>query len=188
MFIRLSSLDFIRQKENLILTGPSGTGKTFLATALGRQACATALSCIYSPSHRLMGQLMIAKKEGRYLNKIRSLAKTELMILDDFGLHPIKPDHRQILMDIMDDRFNIKSTVICSQLPVKAWYEVIGEPTIADAILDRIIHNAHRVELKGESLRKRKRISIFATDNFVEFWMAGLAIPASRTQIGGCHP
>ena len=106
--------------------------------------------------HRLMAQLTLSKKEGRYLNKIRALAKMDVLILDDFGLHPIQPEYRQILMDITDDRFNIKSTIICSQLPVKAWHELIGEPTVADAILDRIIHNAHRIELKGESLRKRK--------------------------------
>ncbi len=156
MFIRLTSLDFIRQKENIIITGPSGTGKTFLATALGYVACTTGLKCIYGALHRIMAQLILSKKEERYLNKIRAIAKMDLLILDDFGLHPIKPEYRQILMDIIDDRFNIKSTIICSQLPVKAWHELIGEPTVADAILDRIIHNAHRIELKGESMRKRK--------------------------------
>ena len=143
-------------QQTLSITGPSGTGKTFLATALGYVACTTGLKSIYGALHRLMAQLTLSKKEGRYLNKIRALAKMDVLILDDFGLHPIQPEYRQILMDITDDRFNIKSTIICSQLPVKAWHELIGEPTVADAILDRIIHNAHRIELKGESLRKRK--------------------------------
>lgn len=154
MFVRLGTLDFIKRNENLILTGASGVGKSYLAQALGHQTCLMGYKTIYSVVARLFNRLKLCKLDGTYLHELKKISKADLLILDDFGLQAFDTHSREVLMDIIDERYNTKSTIISSQIPVSAWYDIIGEGTIADAILDRIVNSSHRVDLKGESLRK----------------------------------
>jgi len=154
MFNRLATLDFIRRKENLIITGASGVGKSYLAQALGNQACLNGLKTIYSNTARLFAKMKLAKTDGTYLKELNKLQKVNLLILDDFGLQALDNYAREVLMDIIDERYNKTSTIVVSQIPVSVWYDIIGEGTIADAILDRIVNSSHRIDLKGESLRK----------------------------------
>ncbi len=154
MFKRLSALDFISKKENLILTGASGVGKSYLAQALGHQACLMGLKTQYYISARLFNRLKLAKVDGTYNKELKKLMKLDLLILDDFGLQAFDIHTREALMDIIEDRFNNNSTIVSSQIPVSTWYDIIGEGTIADAILDRLVNSSHRIDLKGESLRK----------------------------------
>lgn len=154
MFVRLSTLDFITKGENLIITGPSGVGKSYLAQALGHQACINQHKVTYSTTARLLNRLKLCKVDGTYLKELGKLGKSKLLILDDFGLQAFDNFAREALMDIIDERFGKASTIISSQLPVSTWYDIIGENTIADALLDRIVNSSHRIDLKGESLRK----------------------------------
>jgi DNA replication protein DnaC len=154
MFARLATLDFISRKENLIITGASGVGKSYLAQALGHQACISAYKVLYANTARLFTRLRLAKTDGTYLKELKKLQKTNLLILDDFGLQALDNHGREALMDIIDDRYERASTIIASQIPVSVWYDLIGEGTIADAILDRIVNSSHRIDLKGESMRK----------------------------------
>lgn len=154
MFARLGTLDFITRKENIILTGASGVGKSYLAQALGHQGCLMEYKTIYTNTARLFKKLKLSKVDGTYLKELGKLLKADLLILDDFGLQSFDNHARETLMDIIDDRYNTSSTIISSQIPVSAWYDIIGEGTIADAILDRIVNSSHRIDLKGESLRK----------------------------------
>lgn len=154
MFDRLSTMDFMTKKENIILTGASGVGKSYLAQALGHQACLMGRKVMYANTARYFTKLKLAKVDGTYIRELKKLLKIDLLILDDFGLQAFDNHAREALMDIIDDRFNHKSTIVASQIPVSAWYDIIGEGTIADAILDRIVNSSHRIDLKGESLRK----------------------------------
>lgn len=154
MFARLGTLDFITKNENLIITGPSGVGKSYLAQALGHQACFNHHKVSYSITARLLNQLKLCKVDGTYLKALNKLSKTKLLILDDFGLQAFDNFAREALMDIIDERFGKASTIISSQLPVSTWYDIIGENTIADALLDRIVNSSHRINLNGQSLRK----------------------------------
>lgn len=154
MFQRLSSLDFIGRKENLIFTGPSGVGKSYLAQALGHQACMMEYKVLYSITSRLFKRFKLSKVDGTYMKELSKLSKMDVLILDDFGLQSLDKHDRETLMDIIDDRHNQKTTIVSSQIPVSAWYDIIGEGTIADAILDRLVNTAHRIDLKGDSLRK----------------------------------
>ena len=154
MFKRLATLDFITKKENLIITGASGVGKSYLAQALGHQACSMGIKTQYYITARLFSRLKLAKVDGTYHKELAKMFKAELIILDDFGLQAFDNHARDSLMDIIEDRFSSKSTIVASQLPVSTWYDVIGEGTIADAILDRIVNSSHRIDLKGDSLRK----------------------------------
>ncbi|MDR2691159.1 MAG: IS21-like element helper ATPase IstB [Dysgonamonadaceae bacterium] len=153
---RLACMDFIRERRDLFITGPTGTGKSYLATALGNKACLDGYRVIYAGTAKLMQQLKYAKAKGTFLLEMKRIERTELLILDDFGMQAFDSQARGILMDIIEDRHKKRSTLITSQVPVKGWYDVIGEKTVADAVLDRIVHNALRVELLGESIRKRK--------------------------------
>ena len=155
MFVRLGSMDFIMRKENVILTGASGVGKSFLAQALGHQACMMEYKTTYMNTARLLKKLKLSKMDGTYLKELEKILKIDLLILDDFGLQSFDNHGREALMDIIDDRYNKSSTIISSQIPVSVWYDIIGEGTIADAILDRIVNSSHRIDLKGDSLRKK---------------------------------
>ncbi len=160
MFNRLGTLDFIVKKENIIITGASGTGKSYLAQALGYQACLMEYKARYTNTSRLLSELKLSKIDGTYLRELSKLRKVELLVLDDFGLQSFDNQSREILLDIIDERHEQTSTIVCSQIPVSVWYELIGEQTIADAILDRIVNSSHRIKLNGESLRKRKNKGI----------------------------
>ena len=151
---QLAQGDWINRSQNLLLTGPCGSGKTYLACALGHNACMQGYSVRYYRLSRLLLELTQTKADGTYHKKLQQLAKTQLLIIDDWGLEVLKPAQRNDLMEIMDDRHGESSTVVISQLPTDQWYANIGDNTLADAILDRLMHNAHRLLLKGESMRK----------------------------------
>ena len=151
---RLLSLDFVSQGQNLFITGSSGTGKSFLATAIGYQACKSGIKTLYSNTSKLLGALKVAKAKNTLENELRKIERCKLLILDDAFLTPIDAKERPILLDIIEDRHGRKSMVITSQLPVPNWYDAIGDPTVADAVLDRIVHTSHRIDLTGESVRK----------------------------------
>lgn len=155
-FERLALLDFIRSHENLIITGATGTGKSYLAQALGHQACISLMKTLYFNTTRLMSHLKLTRLEGTYSKTMALLEKADLLILDDFGLTALDNQDRQGLMDIVERKYDRSSIIISTQIPVTGWHDLIGEPTIADAILDRIVHSSHRIQLKGESMRKNK--------------------------------
>lgn len=155
MFARLGTLDFAARKENVIICGASGTGKSYLSQALGHQACLSGIKTLYTVTARLFKKLKLSKVDGTYLKELEKLTSVQLLILDDFGLQAFDNQDRETMMDIIDDRHGKRSTIISSQIPVSAWYEIIGgQGTIADAILDRIVNSSHRIDLKGDSLRK----------------------------------
>lgn len=151
---RLSQGDFIRRSQNVIILGPTGVGKSFIATALGHQACMLGMTTLYASAYKLFQELKMAKADGSYPKLLKRLARQELLILDDFGIKPMDQHARMALMEIMEDRHQKQATIITTQLPIKHWHEAIGESTIADAVMDRLVHSAHRIELKGESMRK----------------------------------
>lgn len=155
--LRLSDCSFIERGESILITGSTGAGKSFIASALGHQACVKGYRTAYYNLQKLFTKLSMSQADQSYSKEMKRLEKKDLLILDDFGLQPLDHQNRMMLLEIIEDRHNRKSTIISSQLPVKNWYEVIGEKTIADAILDRIVHQAHRIELKGESMRNQKQ-------------------------------
>lgn len=153
---RLGDLSFITEHKDLFITGSTGTGKTYLATALGHEACQKGYKVLYCNTARLMGQLKSAKAKGTILTDLRKIERMDLLILDDFGMQPFDAAARMNLLDVIEDRYGKKSTLITSQIPVNEWHDTIGDKTVADAVLDRLVHRALRVELYGESLRKLK--------------------------------
>lgn len=155
--LRLADCEFIKRKENIIITGSTGIGKSFLASAIGHQACALGYRVLYQHSTKLFGRMKIAKADGSYLKELAKIEKQHILLIDDFGIQPLDAQSRSALMEIIEDRHGKSSTIITSQIPISKWHEIIGEQTIADAILDRIVHDAHRIEMKGESLRKKKQ-------------------------------
>ena len=157
MIDRLFTGEFIKKGHDVFITGSTGTGKSYLASAIGHQACLSGFKVYYSNTAKLMSALKMAKADGSHLRELNRIEKQDLLILDDFGIQAFDASGRSLLMDIVEDRHGKRSTIIASQVPVKNWYDVIGEQTIADAILDRIVHQSLRVELKGDSLRKRKQ-------------------------------
>jgi DNA replication protein DnaC len=155
--MRLGECTFITRNENILITGSTGIGKSYVASAIGNEACTQGYKVMYVNTAKLFSRLKMAKADGSYIKEIARIEKQDLLILDDFGLQPFDNNSRSILMEIIEDRHGKHATIITSQVPVTHWYELIGEQTIADAILDRIVHDAHRIELTGESLRKRQK-------------------------------
>ena len=156
MFLKLAACDWIRARHNLLITGPCGLGKSWLACALGHKACREDLSVAYHRVPRLLAALALARGVGRYSRMLRSIARVDLLILDDWGPETLNAEQRRDLLEIVEDRHETRSIILTSQIPVDRWYDMIGDPTIADAILDRLVHSAYRIELQGESLRKKR--------------------------------
>lgn len=158
--MRLAECSFISRNENLLITGSTGIGKSYVASAIGHQACIMGYRVMYASTPKLFAKLKMAKADGSYIKEITRIERQQLLILDDFGIQPFDAQSRAALMEIIEDRHGKTSLIITSQLPVSKWHEVIGEKTIADAILDRIVHDAHRVELKGESMRRKRKTEL----------------------------
>ena len=154
VMLNLSSCQWLRKYQNVIIIGPTGVGKTFLACALANKACRENIKTFYTRVPRLLQELAMAQADGSYPQMMTKLAKICLLVLDDFGLAPMTDLERRNLLEVIEDRYNTGSTIVASQLPVNHWHEIIGNPTIADAILDRLVHKAHRITLKGKSMRK----------------------------------
>jgi DNA replication protein DnaC len=155
--LRLADLSFIEQTEDIIITGKTGVGKSFLASALGNKACMQGYKVMYFNTGKLFSRLKMSGADNSYFKEIKKIEQQDLIILDDFGLQPLDMQSRLYLLEILEDRYSKHSTIITSQLPVNKWHEIIEDATIADAILDRIVHSSHRIELKGESLRKKRK-------------------------------
>ena len=152
--LQLASCRWIKEHQNVIVTGATGVGKSYLACALGVQACRKGYKTIYRRAPRLFDELALAHADGTFTRLLNQFAKTDLIIIDDFGMSPIKAAERRDLLEIIEDRDNTRSTIVAGQLPADDWYDYLNEPTTADAICDRLIHNSHKIELKGPSKRK----------------------------------
>jgi len=158
LMLSLASCDWIRKTINILITGATGTGKSYLACALAHKACLEGHTARYLRLPRLMEAITISRADGSYGKLMLDLARTDLIILDDWGLAAMSKPQRHDLLEILEDRHGLKATLVTSQLPVEAWHEYIGDPTLADAILDRLIHNAYKINLKGESMRKKNAV------------------------------
>jgi DNA replication protein DnaC len=163
LFQKLALGGWVEARENLIIEGPTGGGKSWLACALGQKACRDNHSVLYQRVPRLFADLGLARGDGRHARLMRTLGAVKVLILDDWGLEPLGPEQRRDLLELMEDRYGRGATLITSQVPVDRWHDLIGDPTLADAILDRLVHNAHRIQLRGDSLR-RKRTAAMAPD------------------------
>lgn len=151
---QLASCNFIQRAEHILITGPTGVGKSFLATALGNTACIKGFKVLFTSTSKLLTQLLNDKADGTYLKRLNQITRNNLLILDDFGLHPFQEADQLILYDLIEDMTHKHALIVTSQIPVEHWHQLITQSTLADAVMDRIIHNAHRIELKGDSLRK----------------------------------
>ncbi|MDI1317419.1 IS21-like element helper ATPase IstB [Flavobacterium sp.] len=156
LILRLAECEFVKNNQNVLITGSTGVGKSFLGTALGYQACIEGYKVSYFNTSKLFAKLKIAKADGSYLRELAKLERQDVIILDDFGLQALDSHNRITLLEIIEDRHNNGSIIVTSQIPVQGWYDIIGEKAIADAILDRLIHQSHRIELLGESMRKKR--------------------------------
>jgi len=154
LMLALSSCRWIDEHLNILITGATGVGKSYIACALAQKACREGHSVLYFRLPRLLQELGLARVDGRYGKLLATLAKTGVVVLDDLGLGPLTDEQRRDLLEMFDDRHGNRSTIVTSQLPVKHWHEALGDPTLADAILDRLVHNSHRIDLKGDSMRK----------------------------------
>ena len=154
LLIELSKMDWVRNKRNMIITGATGTGKTYIACAVGNSACRQNVKTLYTRQHKLMSELRISRATGEYVKLIDRLSKVELLIIDDWGMSSLNDDQRRDLLEITENRYNLRSTIIATQFPIDKWHSLIGDPTIADAVCDRLIHNAYKLKLAGESMRK----------------------------------
>ena len=157
--LRLAECEFVEKNENILITGSTGVGKSYLSTALGYQACIQGFKVSYFNTSKLFAKLKMAKADGSYLRELAKIERQDVIILDDFGLQALDSSNRITLLEIIEDRHNNGSIIVTSQIPVQGWYDIIGEKTIADAILDRLIHQSHRLELHGESMRKKRGIN-----------------------------
>lgn len=155
LIARLGTCQWVRERHNVFITGPTGIGKTWLGCALGHQACRDGLTALYLRLPRFLQELPIAKGDGRYGKLLTALAKTDVLMLDDWGLAPFSEENRRDLLEIVEDRHDRRATIITSQLPVEHWHDALGDPTLADAMLDRLVHHAYKIALHGESMRKR---------------------------------
>jgi len=156
LVLRLSDCQWIKDHNNLIITGPTGVGKSFLGCAFAQKACREGFNTLYLRMTKLFENLSLARGDGRYLKLLTSFAKADLLVLDDYGLIPLNQEQRHDFLEILEDRHGLKSTLVTSQLPIEHWHEQIGDPTLADAILDRLVHSAHKIKLEGDSMRKKK--------------------------------
>ena len=156
MTLSLSDCHWIRQQLNVLLIGPTGVGKTWLACALAHKGCQSGYTTLYCRLPRLLQSLALARGDGSYAKQMSRLARTSVLILDDWGLSPLTAEQRRDLLEILEDRHGSRSTIVTSQVPIEKWHDIIGDPTLADAILDRLVHGAYKFKLDGESMRKRK--------------------------------
>ena len=156
LILALASGRWLREHLNILITGPTGVGKSWLACALAHQACRDGFSALYLRLPRLLHDVAIARGDGTYPKLLASFAKLDLIVLDDFGLATLNADHRRDLLELLEDRYATRSTLVTSQLPIEKWHDLFGDPTFADAILDRLVHNAYKLKLKGDSMRKTK--------------------------------
>jgi DNA replication protein DnaC len=158
LMLDLAGCQWIKRHLNIMITGPTGVGKTWIACALAQKACREGYRALYLRLPKLMQELPIAKGDGTYIKLLARLAKIDVLILDDWGLSKLMAEQRRDLLEILEDRYDCRSTIVTSQLPVDKWHDIIGDPTLADAILDRLVHNAYKINLRGESMRKRKSL------------------------------
>ena len=154
LLVNLQTGDWIKKHRDMLITGPTGVGKSFIACALGYHACVGEMTTLYVTANKLFDRLLYAKADGTYPKEIRRIAKFDLLIIDDFGLKTLDASSRNSLLEIIDDRHGVKSTLMASQMPLKHWFDIIGDPTVADAIMDRLVNGSYRIEIQGESMRK----------------------------------
>lgn len=158
LLMQLGDCRWLKEHQNVLITGPTGVGKTYIACALAHKACREGYSAFYTRLPRLLHDLGIAKGDGRYDKLLKTMARSDLLVLDDWGLDKFTKEQQHDLLEIFEDRHERRSSLITSQLPVKHWHEILGDPTLADAILDRLVHNSYKITLKGDSMRKIKQI------------------------------
>lgn len=157
IIIELANCNWIENHQNVLISGPTGVGKTYIACAIGTAACRKGYTVLYIRAPNLFNMMFSSRSDGSYLKTLGKLAKFSLLIIDDIGLSPMNDTERKDLLEIVEERYLCSSTIISSQVPIKDWYQIIGDPTIADAICDRLLHNAYKIELKGESMRKKSK-------------------------------